>query len=168
MTRLVRKLSPSLSLTLVPSGFATCYNFAIPCKTAFQNRRVSLFMKLKLALVPIVWIWSFGWTGTTGQARSVDHISLLWSASTNEITGVKENCASVQKKERIGSVFNTSRAGIAFIDSKHVLVYEVLVDPTQLSSRQSPDLSQPVPTQHPRLRSQFWKVGALQGIRNTC
>ena len=100
-------------------------------------------MIVKTAFSSLVfWICGMSFICAATQSPSVDSPIPLWS--TPDFGMVSPNSSTLtQLKGRYQALLDTNRAGIAFLDDKHVIVHEVEVDPTQLSSRRSPDISSP-------------------------
>ena len=100
-------------------------------------------MKVKTAFSSLVfWICSMSFICAATQSPSVDSPIPLWSTPDFGM-GSPNSSTLTQLKGRYQALLDTNRAGIAFLDDKHVIVHEVEVDPTQLSSRRSPDISSP-------------------------
>jgi hypothetical protein len=100
-------------------------------------------MKVKTAFSSLVfWICSVSFICAATQSPSVDSPIPLWSTPDFGM-GSLSSSTLTQGKRPHQALLDTNHAGIAFLDDKHVIVHEVEVDPTQLSSRQSPDISSP-------------------------
>jgi hypothetical protein len=99
-------------------------------------------MKAKTTFSLVFWICSMSFICAATQSPSVDSPIPLWSTPDFGM-GSPNSSTLTQLKDRYQGLLDTNRAGIAFLDDKHVIVHEVEVDPTQLSSRRSPDISSP-------------------------
>jgi len=96
-------------------------------------------MKAKRTFSLVFWICSVSFICAATQSPSVDSPIPLWSTPDFGM-GSLSSSTLTQGKRPHQALLDTNHAGIAFLDDKHVIVHEVEVDPTQLSSRQSPDI----------------------------
>jgi hypothetical protein len=83
----------------------------------------------------ICWICLFGSSCGAAESKSLDCAIPLWTA---EVIGNFSAARSVASADLIDS----NRAGITFLDKERLIVHEVVLDPSHLSSRQSSDSSQ--------------------------
>jgi hypothetical protein len=100
-------------------------------------------MTVKTAFSSLVfWICGMSFICAATQSPSVDSPIPLWSTPDFGM-GSPSSSTLTQRRGPYSALLDTNLAGIAFLDGKHIIVHEVEVDPTQLSSRQSPDISSP-------------------------
>ena len=100
-------------------------------------------MIVKTAFSSLVfWICGMSFICAATQSPSVDSPIPLWSTPDFGM-GSPSSSTLTQRKGPYSALLATNLAGIAFLDGKHIIVHEVEVDPTQLSSRRSPDISRP-------------------------
>jgi hypothetical protein len=83
----------------------------------------------------ICWICLFGSSCGAAESKSLDCANPLWTA---EVIGTFSPARSIASANLIDS----NRAGITFLDKERLIVHEVVLDASRLSSRQSSDSSQ--------------------------
>jgi len=86
-----------------------------------------------LALFVGLALWTSG-VVYAGQTKSTDSSSPIWSADVIQDLGPNRTAPFMEDRDR---------AGVIFLDSRQLVVHEVDLDTSQLSSRRSADVSSP-------------------------
>src|SRR5580704_8343058 len=83
----------------------------------------------------LVWLLISGWSCAAQPKPNDCHVP-LWSADVVQDPTLRRTPARAK-------LIDSSRAGVKFLDNDRLVVYEVDLQTSQLSSRESPNMSSP-------------------------